>query len=200
MMRGKKQQTPAFTPPAPITAPLFGAGDQQRPQQHQQQQPSPVGMPQGAPPAPGVPPMMPPGGGPPGAPPSYGDATPQQRAQEPPPPVMKGPIPSEHLVLQETFNGLAEKCKNTANNPHTKRKLDDVSKRLEALYDKLRDQKMSNPILEGLHEIAQACQGSDYPRGLMAHTRLISSGSFSEISTFMPGLKSLMQIATQLRV
>lgn len=34
----------------------------------------------------------------------------------------------------------------------------------------------------------------------MAHTRLISSGSFSEISTFMPGLKSLMQIATQLRV
>ena len=38
---------------------------------------------------------------------------------------------------------------------HTKRKLDDVSKRLEALYDKLREQKMSNPILEGLHEIAQ---------------------------------------------
>lgn len=201
MMRGKKQQTAAFTPPAPITAPLFGAGDQQQqPQQHQQQQPSPVGMPQGAPPAPGVPAMMPQGGGPPGAPPSYGDTTPQQRAQEPPPPVMKGPIPSEHLILQETFNGLVERCKNTANNPHTKRKLDDVSKRLEALYDKLRDQKMSNPILEGLHEIAQACQGSDYPRGLMAHTRLISSGSFSEISTFMPGLKSLMQIATQLRV
>ena len=30
---------------------------------------------------------------------------------------MKGPIPSEHLVLQDTFNGLAERCKNTANNP-----------------------------------------------------------------------------------
>lgn len=48
--------------------------------------------------------------------------------------------------------------------------------------------------------ISPACQGADYPRGLMAHTRLISSGSFSEISTFMPGLKSLMQIATQLRI
>lgn len=144
--------------------------------------------------------MMPPGGGPPGAPPSYGDVPPQQRAQEPPAPVMKGPIPSEHLILQETFSGLAERCKGTANNQHTKRKLDDVSKRLESLYDKLREQKMSNPILEGLHEIAQACQGGDYPRGLMAYTRLISSGSFSEISTFMPGLKSLMQIATQLRV
>ena len=30
---------------------------------------------------------------------------------------MKGPIPSEHLALQDTFNGLAERCKNTANNP-----------------------------------------------------------------------------------
>lgn len=37
-------QTPAFTPPAPITAPLFGAGDQQPPQQQQPLQPSPVGM------------------------------------------------------------------------------------------------------------------------------------------------------------
>lgn len=45
-----------------------------------------------------------------------------------------------------------------------------------------------------------ACQSADYPHGLMAHTSLISSGSFSEISSFMPGLKSLMQIATQLRV
>ena len=37
-------QTAAFTPPAPITAPLFGAGDQQPQQhQHQHQQPSPVG-------------------------------------------------------------------------------------------------------------------------------------------------------------
>ena len=34
-----------------------------------------------------------------------------------PAPVMKGPIPSEHFVLQNTFNGLAERCKNTANNP-----------------------------------------------------------------------------------
>lgn len=206
MMRAKKHQAQAFTPPAPITSPLFGAGEPQHPQQpqqiqqQQQQLPSPIGMPQGVPPATGTPPMMPPGGGPPGAPPSYGDVPPQQRAQEPPAPVMKGPIPSEHLILQETFSGLAERCKGTANNQHTKRKLDDVSKRLESLYDKLREQKMSNPILEGLHEIAQACQGGDYPRGLMAHTRLISSGSFSEISTFMPGLKSLMQIATQLRV
>lgn len=172
-----------------------GTADQQ-----QKQQASAVGLPQGAPPGSGAPPMMPPGGGPPGAPPSYGDMPRQQPPQEPPAPILKGPIPSEHLTLQETFNGLAERCKNTANNPHTKRKLDDVSKRLEALYDKLREQKMSNPILEGLHEIAQACQDRDYPRGLMAHTRLISSGSFSEISTFMPGLKSLMQIATQLRV
>lgn len=113
---------------------------------------------------------------------------------------MKGPIPAEQIILQETFDSLVQRCRSTVNNPQTKRKLDDVSKRLEALYDKLREQKLSSHILENLHEIAQACQASDYPRGLMAHTRLISSGSFSEISTFMPGLKAMMQIATQLRV
>ena len=35
---------------------------------------------------------------------------------------------------------------------HTKRKLDDVSKRLEALYDKLREQKVSYPICCSLKE------------------------------------------------
>jgi len=34
------RQAPAFTPPAPITTPLFNSGQQQQ----QQQQPSPGGM------------------------------------------------------------------------------------------------------------------------------------------------------------
>ena len=45
-----------------------------------------------------------------------------------------------------------------------------------------------------------ACQATDYASGYQAYTNLISSGSFSEISSFMPGIKSLMQVATQLKV
>ncbi|XP_031552702.1 protein transport protein Sec31A-like [Actinia tenebrosa] len=209
LMPKRKQQTSDYTPPAPITMPIFGVPDQQQQQpmqqQHQQyQQQQPYQQQQQAPPsshlqpAPDGPNMMQ-QSGPPGAPPSYPSPRPAV-AQEKPAEIIKGPLPAEHVVIQETFNGLVQRCKDMANNPHTKRKLDEVSKRLEGLYDRLREQKLSKPILTGLHEIAQACQSGDYPRGLMAHTGLISSGSFSEISSFMPGLKSLMQIATQLRV
>ena len=44
------------------------------------------------------------------------------------------------------------------------------------------------------------CQSSDYMAGLQIHTHMITTGNFSEISSFMPGLKTLMQIANQLRV
>lgn len=83
--------------------------------------------------------------------------------------IMKRPIPEEHLVLKTTFEGLIQKCLAVATDPvsppardnpllylsssamalcgmtsdvlqQTKRKLDDANKRLEALYDKLRDQ------------------------------------------------------------
>lgn len=142
------------------------------------------------------------GGVPPGAPPAgpVNNLTTANPQPEPAKQVMKGPIPAEHLNLQEAFDGLVTKCRGTAMNQQTKRKLDDVTKKLEALYDKLRDQKLSPSILEGLHNIAQACQQTDYGLGYQAYTSLISSGSFSEISSFMPGIKTLMQIATQLRV
>ena len=55
-------------------------------------------------------------------------------------------------------------------------------------------------ILSGLHEIAQGILTYDYQTGLSVHKRLVSSVYFSEISTFMPGLKVLLQVAVQLRV
>lgn len=185
----KKHQPTNYTPPAPITMPIFNAD---------QQQPAPSDNPTGN----AVPPIVHQGSGvPPGAPPQ-GPVTVSNASQQPEPAkeVMKGPIPAEHLNLQEAFDGLVSKCRGTAMNQQTKKKLDDVTRKLEALYDKLRDQKLSPSILGGLHNIAQACQRTDYASGYQAYTNLISSGSFSEISSFMPGIKTLMQIATQLRV
>ena len=60
--------------------------------------------------------------------------------------------------------------------------------------------QLSPMILSGLHEIASGINGYDYQTGLSVHKRLVSSVYFSEISSFMPGLKTLMQSATQLRV
>lgn len=86
--------------------------------------------------------------------------------------VMKKPIPEEHMILKTTFEGLIQKCLAVATDPvrkttqfisaptkkiarcswsnvfivsqQTKRKLDDANKRLEALYDKLREQTVSD--------------------------------------------------------
>lgn len=125
--------------------------------------------------------------------------TPVQPA-EPVPEVVKGPLPNEHQVLQDTFDGLVDNCLKAANNAQTKRKLEDVTKKLEALYDKLRDNSLSQNILLGLHQIVQALQKCDYNEGLQIYAHIIGQGNFSEIGSFMPGLKMLMQTANNLKI
>ena len=68
---------------------------------------------------------------------------PAARPAEPPKPVPKGPVPAEHAVLEEVFTKLANQCLSSARNPQMKRKLEDVMRKLEALYDKLRESSVS---------------------------------------------------------
>lgn len=65
-----------------------------------------------------------------------------QRAPEPEKPatpVPKAPIPAEHQIISTVLDSLLGKCLNSTNVPTVKRKLEDVGKKLELLYDKLRD-------------------------------------------------------------
>lgn len=67
---------------------------------------------------------------------------PVQRAPEPEKPatpVPKAPIPAENQIIATVFDTLLSKCHSSTNVPMVKRKLDDVGKKLELLYDKLRD-------------------------------------------------------------
>ena len=52
----------------------------------------------------------------------------------------------------------------------------------------------------GLHQIAAAIQAYDYATGMGYHTMMISQGNFSEISSFMPSIKTLVQTAMHLQV
>ncbi|XP_029546118.1 LOW QUALITY PROTEIN: protein transport protein Sec31A-like [Salmo trutta] len=201
----KKKKVPAnYNPPAPITAPIFsplGAGDPQPPQpmapgQAQNQAPYQGPLPMN----PGMPKTH--GGnveGAPGAPTAdVIQALPLQSI--PAEKVTKKPIPEEHQVLKNTFEGLIQKCLAAAANTQTKRKLDDANKRLEALYDKLREQTLSLAIVRGLHNMVQCIESHSYMESLNIHTHIVSSSNFSETSAFMPVLKVVLTQANKLGV
>ncbi|XP_053559342.1 protein transport protein Sec31A isoform X8 [Bombina bombina] len=217
----KKKVLENYVPPPPITAPIMNPLADPR----SQQQPNPVS---GAPVAsvpfqpsplptvqpgtqnpfpnmqqhigqPGVPldsskPSM---EGAPGAP--IGNAI-QAMHTLPAEKITKNPIPEEHLILKSTFEALIQRCLSSATDPQTKRKLDDANKRLESLYDKLREQTLSPAIITGLHNIARSIELRNYMEGLNIHTHIVSTSNFSETSAFMPVLKVVLTQANKLGV
>uniref|UniRef100_A0A8C4UU43 Protein transport protein Sec31A n=1 Tax=Falco tinnunculus TaxID=100819 RepID=A0A8C4UU43_FALTI len=112
--------------------------------------------------------------------------------------ITKKPIPEEHLILKTTFEALIQRCLLSASDPQTKRKLDDANKRLEFLYDKLREQTLSPTIISGLHNIVKSIETRNYQEGLNIHTHIVSTSNFSETSAFMPVLKVVLTQANKL--
>ncbi|XP_022361390.1 protein transport protein Sec31A isoform X2 [Enhydra lutris kenyoni] len=214
----KKKMPENFVPPVPITSPIMSPlGDlqsQMLPQQPSAPAPlsSQASFPQphlaggqtfhGIPQAlgqPGVPPSFskPNTEGAPGAP--IGNTV-QHVQSLPTEKITKKPIPDEHLILKTTFEDLIQRCLSSATDPQTKRKLDDASKRLEFLYDKLREQTLSPTIINGLHSIARSIESRNYSEGLTIHTHIVSTSNFSETSAFMPVLKVVLTQANKLGV
>ena len=115
-------------------------------------------------------------------------------------PVVKKAIPAEYQMLFDTFANALNRCQGATKNPVMKRKLDDVSKKLEILAEKFRESCVSPNVLSGLQQMASAVEAKDYQNGLKVYALIVRGGNFAEISSFMPGLKTLMQSATQLRV
>ncbi|KAB7504193.1 Protein transport protein Sec31B [Armadillidium nasatum] len=117
-----------------------------------------------------------------------------------PPQPPKGPLPAEHQVIQDVFNRLREKGIVATNNPAVKQRLEDLSMKLEILYDKLREGKIGANTIGGLHEIVSAVKAGDYHRALQLHAATIGSGAFSEMSQFMPPVKMLLTTCMQCQV
>ncbi|GIY28250.1 protein transport protein Sec31A [Caerostris darwini] len=195
----RKSAKPAvsnYEAPAPITRP-FPDMPAEPPMPPPSQPPAPGGYF-----VPSYPPQPPAGGfmNPPMVPSEMPEEPKPVLIKAPEPPKEKGPIPPEHQVLQDIFEDLRRQCQQRATNPQTRRKLDDVAKKLENLYDKLRDDTLSNAVTHGLHQIVQSIMQSDYPTALGIHGQLVATANFSEISGFMPSLKVLLQTASQLNV
>ncbi|XP_060043959.1 protein transport protein Sec31A isoform X19 [Erinaceus europaeus] len=215
----KKKKVPEnFMPPVPITSPIMNPLGDAQSQMLQQQPSTPVPLPsQASFPQPHLPGGQPFHGiqqpiGQPGMPPSFSKPniegapgapignTIQHVQSLPTEKITKKPIPDEHLILKTTFENLIQRCFSSATDPQTKRKLDDASKRLEFLYDKLREQTLSPAIISGLHNIARSIETRNYSEGLNTHTHIVSTSNFSEISAFMPVLKVVLTQANKLGV
>ncbi|XP_032042366.1 protein transport protein Sec31A isoform X2 [Aythya fuligula] len=216
----KKKKVPDnFMPPVPITSPIMTPLAD--PQSQMQQAPAPPAgapsfqapqLPAGQPalqgpyppaPQPLGPCIVPPAAskpsteGAPGAP--IGNAIQHVQAL-PTEKITKKPIPEEHLILKTTFEALIQRCLLSASDPQTKRKLDDANKRLECLYDKLREQTLSPTIISGLHNMVKSIETRNYVEGLNIHTHIVSTSNFSETSAFMPVLKVVLTQANKLGV
>ncbi|XP_076999110.1 protein transport protein Sec31A isoform X13 [Tamandua tetradactyla] len=215
----KKKKIPEnFMPPVPITSPIMNPLGDPQSQMLQQQPSAPVQFSSQAPfPQPHLSGGQPFHGiqqplGQPGMPPSFTKPsiegapgaptgnTIQHVQTLPTEKITKKPIPDEHLILKTTFEDLIQRCLSSATDPQTKRKLDDVSKRLEFLYDKLREQTLSPTIINGLHNIARSIETRNYLEGLNIHTHIVSTSNFSETSAFMPVLKVVLTQANKLGV
>uniref|UniRef100_A0A8C9AEB9 Protein transport protein Sec31A n=1 Tax=Prolemur simus TaxID=1328070 RepID=A0A8C9AEB9_PROSS len=206
----KKKMPENFTPPVPITAPIMNPLGDPQSQMLQQQPSAPAPQPHlpGGQPFHGVQQPL----GQPGLPPSFSKPSMEgapgapigntiQHVQSlPTEKITKKPIPDEHLILKTTFEDLIQRCLSSATDPQTKRKLDDASKRLEFLYDKLREQTLSPTITSGLHSIARSIETRNYSEGLTIHTHIVSTSNFSETSAFMPVLKVVLTQANKLGV
>uniref|UniRef100_A0A2K5PT97 Protein transport protein Sec31A n=1 Tax=Cebus imitator TaxID=2715852 RepID=A0A2K5PT97_CEBIM len=214
----KKKMPENFMPPVPITSPIMNPLGDPQSQMVQQQLSAPVPLSsQSSFPQPHLPGGQPFHGiqqplGQTGMPPSFSKPniegapgapignTFQHVQSLPTEKITKKPIPDEHLILKTTFEDLIQRCLSSATDPQTRRKLDDASKRLELLYDKLREQTLSPTITSGLHNIARSIETRNYSEGLTMHTHIVSTSNFSETSAFMPVLKVVLTQANKLGV
>ncbi|EJD54689.1 hypothetical protein AURDEDRAFT_110220 [Auricularia subglabra TFB-10046 SS5] len=162
------------------------------------------------PPGPGVRPPPPGGpgfdpahpGGPGGPPPPPGGAAPPRAA--PPPKAPTGPKyppgDREHIPESSRFiyNVLSEelnrfKAMSAASQPAQKRMVDDVERRVNALFDALNCDTVSPPVFDGLNALVKAIQARDRSAASSIHVDLLTRGSATEdIGIWMSGLKQLV--------
>ncbi|XP_050677128.1 calcium-binding protein P-like [Leptidea sinapis] len=145
--------------------------------------------------------QLPPGQGQyPGYNDQYGQYVPSPQSaytQETESAVTKGPIPEEHAGLQTTLDQLSDQLLNSTTNAMTKRKVQDIQKKLENLYDLLRENKLSGSSLATLHACVRLA-GAGEPGGALAHAAALASDvDFAAVASFLPALKMLLTLAAR---
>ena len=107
----------------------------------------------------------------------------------------------EEQQMKNTFSTLLNNCKSCERlTGPFKRKLDDVDRRLNILWEKMNTGELSQSVVDQLISMGQLANSKNYMGAIDIHKQIIQSANFSQISAFMPGLKVLLQICFQLKL
>ncbi|XP_050440594.1 protein transport protein Sec31A isoform X2 [Adelges cooleyi] len=107
------------------------------------------------------------------------------------------PIPQEHIRIKLILDGIQSRLLELAPSPQNKRRVADVSKKLDVLYDSLCDNTLSAYTVQCLHSMLDLVLQQNYNEAFNIHTQLVSGPEFSKISTFIPSIKTLLQMTYQ---
>ncbi|XP_050520813.1 protein transport protein Sec31A [Daktulosphaira vitifoliae] len=107
----------------------------------------------------------------------------------------KPPIPHEHIRIKHIFEALQSHVLSMAPNAQNKKRILDISKKLEILYDSLRVNNLSSYCTQSIHTILDMVMQQNYNEAFNILTQLVSGPEFSKISSFIPSIKTLLQMA-----
>eukprot|EP00047_Mylnosiga_fluctuans_P021472 m.105110 g.105110 ORF g.105110 m.105110 type:complete len:1295 (+) comp8909_c0_seq2:143-4027(+) len=121
---------------------------------------------------------------------------PPQAAPAAPPPA--APIPEPYQYMVGCFDACLAAC-SAHNNPTYKKKLDDVSRRLETLKDKLRANDIDMSVAQQLHYMAAYIQNNDFGNALLMHQQCVQTSNPDQTGSYLTALKTLFTIAKSLQ-
>ncbi|KAM0749096.1 hypothetical protein T439DRAFT_349169 [Meredithblackwellia eburnea MCA 4105] len=186
-------------PPGPY-APPPGPGAGGAPPQQGQYAPAPApsgpyAPPPGATRPPGAPPSFP--GAPGQAPPPRSQPSPAPPPPRPEPPKPKYPpgdrshIPEASKPIFNLFSNELRRMRQITP-PQQGKMLNDMEKRMNALFDMLNCETLSEPVVSRLLEITKAVEARNQPLALDLHLQMLTQGG-PELSVFQAALKFLLQ-------
>ncbi|VVC27705.1 Hypothetical protein CINCED_3A002881 [Cinara cedri] len=112
----------------------------------------------------------------------------------------KQTIPQEHIRIQVILNEIQSRLLEAVPTAPTRKRVMDIAGKVELLYDSIRENSLSSYLIQCLHTMIDLVLKRDYNGAFNIHTQLVSGPEFSKISTFMPSLKTLFQMAYQYNI
>ncbi len=148
---------------------------------------------------------------PPTAPPAYSYAPAADAYGGPAPLLQAEPLAVSSLMLHpepqgpqydpettiQSLTALANGCAAFNLPPLERRKLDDVSKRLGSLFDKLRGRQVSPAVFEQLQQLSQYLAAGDAAKALEVHLQIATS-DWADNGAWLMGVKRLIEMTSKL--